>query len=109
MAVREWIQEQPTDQITAYGLAKAVGDYLDSKKAASTVEKFSSFDQEETASGQGQRDAGSTSWGWSMGYTERESILMAMREMWFFIAMGYSFHAGSCCSDGSSTRSSIVS
>ena len=40
LAVREWIQEQPTDQITAYGLAKAVGDYLDSKKAASTVERL---------------------------------------------------------------------
>ena len=43
LAVREWIQEQPTDQITAYGLAKAVGDYLDSKKAASTVEKNFQF------------------------------------------------------------------
>ena len=40
LAVREWIQEQPTDQITAHSLAKAVGDYLDSKKAASTVEKI---------------------------------------------------------------------
>ena len=40
MAVREWVQEQPTDQITAYSLAKAVGDYLDSKKAASTVGKL---------------------------------------------------------------------
>ena len=43
LAVREWIQEQPADQITAYGLAKAVGDYLDSKKAASTVEKILQF------------------------------------------------------------------
>ena len=43
LAVREWIQEQPTDQITAYNLAKAVGDYLDSKKAASTVEKILQF------------------------------------------------------------------
>ena len=54
LAVREWIQEQPTDQITAYGLAKAVGDYLDSKKAASTVEEISSLDQEGTASVQEQ-------------------------------------------------------
>ena len=40
LAVREWIQEQPTDQTTVYGLAKVVGDYLDSQKAASTVEKI---------------------------------------------------------------------
>ena len=44
--MRDWIQEQPTDQNMAHGLAKAVGDYLDSKKAASTVEKILQFGSE---------------------------------------------------------------
>ena len=43
LTVQEWIQEQATDQITAYGLAEAVGDCLDPRKAASTVEKILQF------------------------------------------------------------------
>ena len=38
-----FVQEQPSDQITAHGLAKAVRDYLDSKKAANTVGKILQF------------------------------------------------------------------
>ena len=43
LAVQEWIQEQATDQITAYGLAEAVGDCLDPRKAASTAKKILQF------------------------------------------------------------------
>ena len=72
--------------------------------------KLSSLDREGTAPEQEQRDAGSTSWGWSMGDTERESMLMATREMmWFFIAMRYSSHAGNCCSDGWSSSKRMTS
>ena len=42
-AVCEWIAEHPVDQITAYGLAKAVGTYLDSERAIAVVEKILQF------------------------------------------------------------------
>jgi hypothetical protein len=42
-AVREWIAENPADKITVYGLAKAVGTYLDSKRATIAVEKILQF------------------------------------------------------------------
>ena len=99
LAEQDWILEQPTNQITTYGLAKAVGGYLDSKKAASTVVKISSLGREGAASVQRQCDVGSTSWGWFMSDTKRKSMLMATREMWFFIAMRYFSHAGNCFSD----------
>ena len=43
LAVREWLEEHSgnkTDQITAYQLAKVVGDCLDSQRATSAVEKI---------------------------------------------------------------------
>ena len=43
LAMQEWIRGQPTDQIAAYGLAKAVGDCLEPKRAASTVVKILQF------------------------------------------------------------------
>ena len=41
--MREWIAEYPVDQITAYGLAKAVSTYLDSERATAVVEKIPQF------------------------------------------------------------------
>ena len=41
--MREWIADHPADQITAYGLAKAVGTYLDSKRVTAAVKKILQF------------------------------------------------------------------
>src|SRR3978361_110198 len=43
LAVRDWISGAG-DKITAYGLAKAVGDYLDSRRAVNFVEESISQD-----------------------------------------------------------------
>ena len=46
LAVHEWLQEHSgnkADQITAYQLAKVVGDYLDSKRVTSAAEEILTF------------------------------------------------------------------
>ena len=45
-AVREWISKRSADHVTVYGLAKAVGTYLDSERVIVAVEKIFQFGPE---------------------------------------------------------------